>query len=94
VTHYARLRRFAARCGASVPRWMADLFEGLDEAPEVRALVAATVAAELCTRLRDHGVREFHFYTLNRSELTRALCHMLGLRPAAAPQRLVAEAPR
>jgi len=82
VTNFARVRSFAAACGASVPAWMADLFTGLDDAPGIRRLVAATVAAELCVRLRDQGVTMFHFYTLNRSELTRALCHMLGLRAA------------
>ncbi len=84
VTNFARVLDFARRCGATVPEWMADLFTGLDDAPEVRSLVAATVAAELCTRLRDHGVNEFHFYTLNRSATTRALCLMLGVRPRAA----------
>ncbi|WP_281300524.1 methylenetetrahydrofolate reductase [NAD(P)H] [Iodidimonas sp. MBR-14] len=82
VTNFEQLKRFAASCGASVPRWMADLFEGLDDHPQTRSLVAATVASELCRRLQAGGVNSFHFYTLNRDELTYATCHMLGIRPA------------
>jgi methylenetetrahydrofolate reductase (NADPH) len=85
VTNFKRARDFAAKCGASVPRWLADLFAGLDDDPTTRNLVAAWVAAEQCRTLHDHGVHEFHFYTLNRAELTRSICHILGLRPA--PQR-------
>ena len=61
--------------------WMAKLYEGLDDDPETRRLVAATAAARLCEDLLAIGIDEFHFYTLNRAELTRALCHLLGLRP-------------
>ncbi len=81
VTNFARVKEFAARCGASVPGWFSGLFEGLDDAPDIRQLVAATVTAELCTRLVDHGVNDYHFYTLNRSQLTMAFCHILGIRP-------------
>jgi len=81
VTNFANVQRFAATCGASVPRWLADLFAGLDDHPTTRQLVAATVAAEQCMRLAEHGVTEFHFYTLNRSALTYAICHILGIRP-------------
>jgi methylenetetrahydrofolate reductase (NADPH) len=63
-----------------MPGWMARLFEGLDDHPAARQLVAATITAEMCRRLYEGGVREFHFYTLNRAELTFAICHMLGLR--------------
>ncbi len=83
VTNFARVKEFAAICGASVPDWLSGLFEGLDDAPDIRQLVAATVTAELCTRLVDHGVSDFHFYTLNRSELTMAFCHILGIRPTS-----------
>jgi methylenetetrahydrofolate reductase (NADPH) len=69
-------------CGAQIPGWMDRLFEGLDEHPETRALVAATVAAEMCRKLYAGGVRHFHFYTLNRAELSYAICHLLGKRPA------------
>lgn len=80
VTNFAAVQRFAATCGASVPTWMAELFEGLDDSPDTRQLVAATVAAEQCLRLKSQGVTEFHFYTLNRAELTVAICHRLGLK--------------
>ncbi|MBW7835960.1 MAG: methylenetetrahydrofolate reductase [NAD(P)H] [Sphingomonadales bacterium] len=81
VTNFKGITSFAARCGASVPKWLAELFQGLDDHPATRQLVAAAVAAELCRRLYDGGVKEFHFYTLNRAELTYAICHTLGLRP-------------
>ena len=83
VTNFAQVVRFAKLCGASVPAWLATLFEGLDDDPDTRRLVAATVAAEQCRRLQDNGVDEFHFYTLNRADLSYAICHILGLRPAA-----------
>ncbi len=68
-----------------MPSWLANQFEGLDDDPGTRQLVAATVAADLCARLHAQGVRDFHFYTLNRAELSYAICHMLGLRPHVAP---------
>ncbi len=83
VTNVAQARKFAGLCGAQIPEWMDGLFEGLDERPAARQLVAATVAAELCRRLYAGGVRDLHFYTLNRPELAYAICHMLGKRPAA-----------
>ena len=70
-----------------MPPWLARLFEGLDDKPATRQLVAATVAAELCRRLYAGGVRDFHFYTLNRAELSYAICHMLGMRPAPKRRR-------
>ncbi|MBE5075011.1 methylenetetrahydrofolate reductase [NAD(P)H] [Erythrobacteraceae bacterium E2-1 Yellow Sea] len=81
VTNVAQARKFAGACGAAIPAWMDGLFEGLDERPAARQLVAAAVAAELCRRLYAGGVRDFHFYTLNRAELAYAICHMLGKRP-------------
>ncbi len=81
VTNFATVRRFAAMCGACVPAWMADLFDGLDDDPETRRLVAAAVAVEQCRALHAHGVEQFHFYTLNRADLTFAICHVLGVRP-------------
>ena len=83
VTNFQQTRKFAAACGSRLPDWMAAVFEGLDDHPDTRQLVAATLAAELCTRLYAGGVREFHFYTLNRPEMTRALCHLLGRRVPA-----------
>ncbi len=81
VTNVAQARKFAGQCGAVIPDWMDGLFEGLDERPGARQLVAATIAAELCRRLYAGGVRQFHFYTLNRAELAYAICHLLGRRP-------------
>ena len=80
VTNVAQARKFAGACGANIPDWMDGLFEGLDARPAARQLVAATIAAELCRRLYAGGVRDFHFYTLNRAELAYAICHMLGKR--------------
>ena len=81
VSNVAQARKFAAACGAAIPAWMDGLFEGLDSRPASRQLVAATVCAEFCRRLYAGGVRDFHFYTLNRAELSYAICHLLGLRP-------------
>lgn len=81
VTNVAQARKFAGACGAEIPVWMDGLFEGLDERPAARQLVAATVAAEMCRRLYAGGIRQFHFYTLNRADLAYAICHMLGMRP-------------
>jgi methylenetetrahydrofolate reductase (NADPH) len=78
VTSFAAIRRMSAN--TTIPAWMEQLFEGLDDRPGPRALVAATVAAEFCRRLYDGGVRDFHFYTLNRAEQAYAICHLLGLR--------------
>ena len=80
VSNVAQTRRFADMCGATIPEWLNSLFEGLDELPAARQLIAATVAAELCGQLYAGGVRCFHFYTLNRAELTYAICHLLGVR--------------
>lgn len=82
VTNFAGFTRFAGTCGTSVPDWMADLFTGLDQDPETRRLIAATVAAEQCRALAGAGVSDFHFYTLNRADLSFAICHILGVRPA------------
>ena len=84
ITRFPQLTRFAERCGASVPAWLVDRFEGLEDDPEARQLIAAAVAIEQAARLRHEGVGEFHFYTLNRAELAYAICHALGLRPATA----------
>ncbi|MBV9967016.1 MAG: methylenetetrahydrofolate reductase, partial [Alphaproteobacteria bacterium] len=87
VTNFAQLKRMAAGCGASIPGWMAGHFDGLDDDPDTRRLVAASLAAEQCRRLHANGVHEFHFYTLNRADLIVAICHLLGVRaarPAAA----------
>ncbi|HUD93158.1 methylenetetrahydrofolate reductase [Sphingobium sp.] len=81
VSNFAAVQRMAAMCNTDVPSWMARLFEGLDDHPAARQLVSATIAAELCRKLYEGGVRDFHFYTLNRAEHSYAICHLLGLRP-------------
>jgi len=83
VLSFAAVRRMSGLCGTAIPPWMEGLFDGLDDRPAARQLVSATIAAELCRRLYAGGVRQFHFYTLNRAELSYAICHMLGLRAKA-----------
>lgn len=80
VTNVSSLVKMANACGASLPAWLRRMCEGLDEDPQTRMLVAAALSAELCARLNAEGVEDFHFYTLNRAELTVALCRMLGVR--------------
>ena len=87
ITRFPQVLRFARTCGASIPSWLRERFEGLDDDPETRRLIAAAVAIEQVQELRRHGVCEFHFYTLNRAELTYAICHALGLRPLPARDR-------
>ncbi|WP_084327691.1 methylenetetrahydrofolate reductase [NAD(P)H] [Salinarimonas rosea] len=84
VQNFKQTASFARRTGASVPEWLAQRFEGLDDDLETRKLVAAAVACEQVSDLRAQGVSEFHIYTMNRAELAYAICHMLGLRPAEA----------
>ena len=84
VSNVSQTRRIADMCGTAIPAWMVSLFDGLDDHPAARQLVAATVAAEMCRRLYAGGVRDFHFYTLNRAELSYAICHLLGLRPVSS----------
>ena len=81
VQNFKTTRTFAARCGASVPSWLAERFDGLDDDAATRKLIAAAVAAEQVLDLVDHGVTDFHFYTMNRADLVYAICHLLGLRP-------------
>jgi methylenetetrahydrofolate reductase (NADPH) len=82
VQNFKQTRNFAERTGASVPRWLADRFEGLDDDVATRKLIAAAVAAEQVMGLLEQGVTDFHFYTMNRADLVYAICHLLGLRPA------------
>jgi methylenetetrahydrofolate reductase (NADPH) len=83
VHNFKAVAGFAARTGASVPPWLARRFDGLDDDPATRQLVAAAVAAEQVLDLVDRGVTDFHFYTMNRADLVYAICHLLGMRPAA-----------
>lgn len=84
ITRFPQLTRFAESCGATVPDWLHDRFAGLEDDPQTRQMIAASVAIEQVQRLQTEGVGEFHFYTLNRSELTFAICHALGVRPKQA----------
>jgi methylenetetrahydrofolate reductase (NADPH) len=85
VQNFKQTANFARRAGASVPQWLADRFEGLEDDPATRRLVAAAVCAEQVIDLIDHGVDELHFYTMNRADLVFAICHLVGLRARAAP---------
>jgi methylenetetrahydrofolate reductase (NADPH) len=82
VQNFKQTKNFAAQCGASVPAWLAERFDGLDDDAATRKLIAAAVAAEQVLDLVDRGVTDFHFYTMNRADLVFAICHLLGLRPA------------
>jgi len=87
VQNFTLARNFAARAGTSVPDWLAHRFDGLDDDPATRKLIAAAVAAEQVLDLVDQGVTDFHFYTMNRAELVYAICHLLGLRPGREQAR-------
>ncbi len=84
VANFGGICRFSDRAGATVPTWMHERFAGLDENPAVRDLVAASTASELCRRLQAEGIDEFHFYTMNRPDLTIAVCRTLGVAPLGA----------
>ncbi len=86
VTNVKGLQKMASACGASIPRWMIRLFDGLDGDAETRRLVAAVTTAQLCARLAAEGVQDLHFYTLNRADLALATCHILGVRAKEAAQ--------
>jgi len=90
VTNFAQTKRFSAMCGTTVPDSMARHFDGLEDDVDTRKLVAATLAAEQCTKLADEGVEDFHFYTLNRADLTYAICHILGFRGTREPASVLA----
>lgn len=81
INRFAQVQRFARRCGAAIPAALAQRFDGLDDDAETRRLIGAAVAIEQVDDLRRHGVRDFHFYTLNRADLSYAVCHALGVRP-------------
>jgi methylenetetrahydrofolate reductase (NADPH) len=96
VSNFAQVVKFSRMCGTAIPAWLSDLFDGLDEDPETRKLVAAMVATEQCRALAAEGVDQFHFYTLNRADLTLGICRRLGLKPApvaALAGGLAAETP-
>ncbi len=81
VSNFQGILKMSGLCGSKVPGWLAHMFAGLDDDVETRRMIAATVAGDLCRRLHVEGVEQFHFYTLNRADLTFAICHLLGVRP-------------
>lgn len=81
ITRFPQLEKFAAACGATVPDWLREWFDGLEDDAQTRQLIAASVAINQVRKLQAEGITEFHFYTLNRSELAFAICHALGVRP-------------
>ena len=83
VSNFTGLTRMCGACGASIPDWLKAHFDGLDDDPETRKLLAASVAAETCARLQEEGFADFHFYTLNRADLVYAICRVLGVRETA-----------
>jgi methylenetetrahydrofolate reductase (NADPH) len=84
VSNFAGLTRMCGACGTSIPDWLKAHFDGLDDDPETRRLLAASVAAETCARLHEEGFSDFHFYTLNRADLVYAICRVLGVREQKA----------
>ncbi len=84
ITRFPQVLKFAARCGATIPEWLQHRFDGLEDDADTRRMIAASVAIHQVQALTQEGVSEFHFYTLNRAELTYAICHALGVRPRAA----------
>ena len=89
IGSFTKMSNFANRCGATVPAWMPQLFEGLEDAPEIHQLVSATVAAEQCRELAERGVRNFHFYTMNKPELTLATCRILGVQAKPTDEQTI-----
>lgn len=82
IHNFKQVSGFAAKTGATMPKWMERRFEGLNTDPQTSHLVAASVATEQAMDLVDEGIKKFHFYTLNRADLVYAICHLLGIRPA------------
>jgi methylenetetrahydrofolate reductase (NADPH) len=89
VVNLANITNFAKRCGAGIPDWMPELFDGLDPSTEAHRTISASIAAEQCRVLAEHGIRDFHFYTMNAAELTAATCRILGVKPAESTSQEV-----
>lgn len=87
VANFASIKRFSQGCGASIPEWMEVMFAGLDDKPDMRAMVAASLAYEQCRRLAAEGITEFHFYTLNKPDVTLSICRALGLSGQSSADR-------
>jgi len=87
VSNFKGLQRMAEPCGIPLPAWLGGLFDGLDDDPDTRRLIAGSVAAEMCARLAEEGFSDFHFYTLNRADLVYAICRVLGVRETSIPPK-------
>ena len=83
VTNFKMAKIFSERCGTSIPEWLGRIFQGLEDTPDIKKHIGSMVAAEQCLRLYRGGVKNYHFYTLNRAELTSTICHILGIREAS-----------
>jgi methylenetetrahydrofolate reductase (NADPH) len=95
IHNFGQVAKFAGMCGASIPRWLAERFDGLEDDPQTRSLIAAALAADQVMDLVERGVHDFHFYTMNRAQLVYAICHLLGLRgsqPAGRDEAVVVAA--
>jgi methylenetetrahydrofolate reductase (NADPH) len=90
VTNFKGLKKMAGPMGVQLPAWLGNLFDGLDKDPETRRLLACSVATEMCARLAEEGFSDFHFYTLNRADLTYAICRVLGVREPDEPKEAAA----
>jgi methylenetetrahydrofolate reductase (NADPH) len=90
VTNFKGLKKMCGPMGVQLPNWLGNLFEGLDKDPETRRLLACSVATEMCARLAEEGFSDFHFYTLNRADLTYAICRVLGVREPETPKEAAA----
>ncbi|MEF2073862.1 methylenetetrahydrofolate reductase [NAD(P)H] [Consotaella aegiceratis] len=93
IHDFQKIAMFSAACGASIPRWLAERFEGLEDDPQTRSHVAAAVCSEQVLDLVERGITDFHFYTMNRAELVYSICHILGLRGDVAADRVASGEP-
>jgi methylenetetrahydrofolate reductase (NADPH) len=88
MSNFQQTLKFATACGATLAPRVVDLFQGLEDDPDTRRLIATSEAIQLCQNLQAEGVNHFHFYTLNRSDLVYGICHALGVRPPLGKERL------
>ena len=87
IHNFTQIQRFSAVCGAGIPAWLEQLFDGVDEGSPMQGMIAASVATEQCRRLAAEGLTRLHVYALNRAELPLALWHMLGTPVPSRPRR-------
>lgn len=92
IADFAKVTRFCRSCGAGIPAWLGRRFEGLEGNTDTGAMIGAAIAARQCMQLRAEGVDEFHFYTMNRPDPSRAVCRMLDLQPDCGPAEAASDA--